>query len=169
MIWNAIANKLTGFFPESRCFRVKNFIYRYFCGFNIDPSARIFSSFNILGVTNISIGKDTFIGYESLIMGAENTQVIIGNFVDISSRVSIITGTHVVDINGTRIAGKGQGKNILINDGAWIGFGSTILPGVTIGKKSIIAAGSVVIDDVPDFCLVAGNPAQIKKFYIEKP
>ncbi|DAB34821.1 MAG TPA: acetyltransferase [Sulfurospirillum sp. UBA12182] len=164
MIWNAIANKLTSFFPESRFFKTKNFIYRVLCKFEIHPSVRMFSSFNIVGVENIQIGQDTFLGHESLIMGANNTKVVIGDFVDISSRVSVITGTHEVDLSGRHIAGKGTGKDIFIDNGAWIGFGSIILPGVKIGKKSIVAAGSIVINDVPDFCMVAGNPAVIKKY-----
>jgi len=166
MISVAIVNKITSVLPESRFYKLKSFMYRYFCGFNIDLSVRMFSSFMILGVRNITIGKDTFIGHESLIMGAAESKVHIGNMVDISSRVSIVTGTHDIDLYGKRIAGQGCSYDIYIKDGAWIGFGAIIMPAVTIGKKSIVAAGSVVVCDVPDFCMVAGNPAKIKKRYI---
>ena len=54
---------------------------------------------------------------------------------------------------------------VKIGDNVWIGWGTTILKGVTIGSNSIIAAGSVVIFDVPANCLVAGNPANVKKQY----
>ena len=57
--------------------------------------------------------------------------------------------------------------NIKIGDNCYIGTGSTILGPVNIGNNVTIAAGAVVIRDVPDNCLVAGNPAQIKKFFNE--
>lgn len=163
MITIEIANKLTSLLPQSRLFKLKVLIYKLLCKYEIANDVRMFSSFNILGVENIKIGSNTFIGHESLIMGANFSKVIIGDNVDISSRVSIVTGTHDIDLYGTRIAGEGLGKNIIIQDGAWIGFGSIIMPGVTIGKKSIVAAGAVVINDVPDNCMVAGNPAVVKK------
>ena len=55
-------------------------------------------------------------------------------------------------------------KPIIVKDKAWIGFNVTILKGVTIGEGAIIAAGSVVTSDVPDFAVVAGNPARIVKY-----
>jgi acetyltransferase-like isoleucine patch superfamily enzyme len=54
-----------------------------------------------------------------------------------------------------------RSKNIVIKDGAWIGFGSTILKGVTIGVGSIVGCNSVVTKDVPDYTKVAGNPARV--------
>ena len=163
MITIDIANKLTGLLPKSRFFKLKVFIYRVLCKYEIAYDVRMFSSFHILGVESIRIGKNTFIGHESLIMGANFTKVVIGSNVDISSRVSIITGTHEIDLHSVRIAGKGVGENVEIKDGAWIGFGAMIMPGVTVGSKSIVAAGAVVINDVPNNCMVAGNPAVVKK------
>lgn len=55
-------------------------------------------------------------------------------------------------------------KPILIKNKAWIGFNAIILKGVTIGEAAIVAAGSVVTKDVPDFAVVAGNPARIVKY-----
>ena len=54
-------------------------------------------------------------------------------------------------------------KPIKIDNGAWVGFNSIILKGVTIGKNAAIAAGSVVIKDVPPNTMVGGNPAKIIK------
>jgi acetyltransferase-like isoleucine patch superfamily enzyme len=53
--------------------------------------------------------------------------------------------------------------SILIKKNAWIGAGATILPGVTIGENSIVAAGAVVTKDVPDNCIVGGIPAKFIK------
>lgn len=134
-------------------------------GLNVHRNARIVSSVQIFGPQNIKIGEDTFIGHETLITGSYNSSIIIGDFVDISNRVLISTGTHEIDMKGNHTAGKGRSKDIEIEDGVWVGMGAIILPGVRIGKKSIVATGSVVIDDVPSYSIVAGNPAKMKKYY----
>jgi len=155
-------NKLTNLLPLSRFFSLKNTLYALIPGYSFDQT-RLTSTVEIWGIEKISVGTDTFIGHQTLIYGSSDSKVIIGNYVDISARVNIITGSHEVDIAGPRAAGKGYGKDIIIKDGAWIGFGAIILSGVTIGEKAIVAAGSVVIHDVDDYTMVAGNPAVIKK------
>jgi acetyltransferase-like isoleucine patch superfamily enzyme len=52
---------------------------------------------------------------------------------------------------------------VKIKSGAWINPGSIIIAGITIGKNSIVSVGSVVVNDVPDYCVVAGNPARVIK------
>ena len=54
-------------------------------------------------------------------------------------------------------------KPVLIRQGAWIGAGATILPGVCVGKYAIVGAGAVVTKDIPDYAVVVGNPAKIVK------
>lgn len=148
--------------PLSRFFVFKTKLLK-FSGIDIATNARIFSSVQIFGPKYIHIGNDTFIGHESLLTGSYNSKINIGNYVDIAPRVIINTGSHEIDIEGLHIAGKGKSADINIKDGAWIGMGSSILPGVTIGEKAIIAAGSVVINDVVDFTMVAGTPAIFKR------
>lgn len=148
--------------PSTRCYKLKSKLLKM-TGFDVAKSARIVSSVKFLGIENIAIGEDTFIGHETLIIGSNKSSVQIGSHCDISSRVTIVTGTHEIDVEGNHIAGKGFGKDIIIKDGVWIGINATILPGVTIGKKAIVAAGSVVIHDVASYSMVAGNPAQLKK------
>lgn len=150
--------------PLTRFYHLKVMLLNL-SGVDVAKSARIVSSVQFIGPKNIKIGEDTFIGHETLITGSHNSSVIIGDFIDISNRVIIGTGTHDIDMNGKHTAGQGNSKDIEIEDGAWIGMGVIILPGVRIGKKSIVAAGSVVIDNVPSYSLVAGNPAKIKKQY----
>lgn len=69
--------------------------------------------------------------------------------------------------NGCTLANKDwndvSSAPIRIKDDAWIGMNSIILKGVTIGRGAVVGAGSVVTKDVPDFCVVAGNPAKIIK------
>ena len=121
----------------------------------------------------IEIGNNSYIGKDSRIWSADNVK--IGNNVLISHNCNIIdTDSH--EINGIErseryieMIEKGhwetQGNikvgKIEIKDYAWISFGVTILKGVTIGKGAIIGANSVVTKDVPDWTIVAGNPAKI--------
>ena len=58
---------------------------------------------------------------------------------------------------------KEKAHPIIIGDDTWLGGGVVVCPGVTIGNRCIIAAGSVVVRDIPDDCLAAGSPAVVKK------
>ncbi len=133
-------------------------------GYNVSHSARVSSNVKMTGNICIDIGSHTYIGDDTLITGGEGGNVFIGDRCDISDRVIICTGTHDLGCSKRR-AGKGLGKDINIGCGVWIGIGSIILPGVYIGDGAIVAAGSVVNKDVPQNCLVAGNPAVVKKSY----
>lgn len=117
----------------------------------------------------IEIGDNTCLNGVSI---TAYKKVTIGKNCQIASCTFIAdTDFHPVDANirereaiGYRIdynkVAKGE---VNIADNVWIGWGCIILKGVTIGNNSIVAAGSVVIDDVPPNVLVAGNPASIKK------
>lgn len=92
-------------------------------------------------------------------------EIIIGNGCMISQYVSIIATNHSIE-RGTWIQDQPWDitKNkIWIGDDVWIGTHAIILPGVTIGNGSIIAAGAVVTSNVPEYAIVAGIPAGIKK------
>ena len=105
---------------------------------------------------NSNIGPYCYIGCSGYIE--------IGDNVMMSPRVSIYAENHVFD--RTDITMKAQGVNrqfVKIEDDCWIDANSIILAGVTIGKGSVIAAGSVVTKDVPPYSLVAGVPAVVIK------
>ncbi|WP_166413077.1 acyltransferase [Chryseobacterium lacus] len=112
----------------------------------------------------IIIGDNTFIGENTYITGGRCT-IEIGKNCDISHNVTITSGTHEMEPENIRMAGKDICRKIKIDDGVWIGIGSIILPGVIIGNKAVIAAGSVVTKDVPPYSIVGGNPAKIIKKY----
>ena len=63
-----------------------------------------------------------------------------------------------------KIQGNIISKPIIVKDYAWINFNAVILKGVSIGEGAIVAAGSIVTKDVPDFTMVAGNPAKVIKY-----
>ncbi len=162
MIGKSVLLQLVNLFfsitPLTRWYCLRAKLLR-FAGVDCDSTARIVSSCRIVTL-NISIGDDTFIGHQVLISGNETSKIIIGNNVDIAPRVVILSGTHEIDMQGHHSAGEGIGKPVWIQDGVWIGANSTILPGVTIGRKSVIGAGSVVVDDIPAFCIAVGNPCK---------
>jgi len=128
------------------------------CGVKVGKNVRICSSAKIIGNAPLIIGDNVWIGHDTLIVAS--AKVIIGAHVNIAPRVYIGTGTHELDTNGVSIAGRGQSYPITIGEGAWICANSTIIAGVKIGKRSIVAAGAVVLHDVPDGELWGGVPAK---------
>ncbi|MDI1323214.1 MAG: acyltransferase [Algoriphagus sp.] len=108
------------------------------------------------------IGNFTHIGDFTIIDLVEN--VLIGNDVAIGPNCTIYTHDHIYDDKNLP-AWKGGliSKPVIIEDGSWIGSGVTILPGVVIGKRAVIAAGSVVTKNVPDNVIYGGIPAKFIK------
>jgi acetyltransferase-like isoleucine patch superfamily enzyme len=80
----------------------------------------------------------------------------IGNNVSVSPEVTILTASHSVDDPSFRL----QLRGVVVEDHVWIGTRATILPGVRLGKGSVVAAGSMVTRDVPPLTIVAGIPAR---------
>ncbi|NRB82849.1 MAG: acyltransferase [Winogradskyella sp.] len=114
------------------------------------------------GVGDVIIGDRTRIGLSNTIIGPVN----IGNDVRLAQGVVISGLNHnYKDIYRPIHAQGFTTKPIIIEDESWIGANTVILPGVTIGRHSIVAAGSVVTKDIPKYTLVAGNPAKVLKQY----
>ena len=114
----------------------------------------VFGMFDVGIAKNISIGKHCAINSGVYIQGFNN--VNIGNRVVLSMNVLVLDSG--LDFNKDHIK-----SFITIEDDVWIGAGAIILPGVKIGKNSIIGAGSVVTKDVPPNSVYAGNPAKFIK------
>jgi acetyltransferase-like isoleucine patch superfamily enzyme len=156
-------NCITLVLPETKLFGFKNAILRL-AGVEIGKNVRICSSTKILGNGKLSIGDNTWIGQQGLIISSSN--IIIGSNIDIAPRVYIGNGTHVIDLNSANIAGAGISKDINIGDGSWICVNCTILPGVNIGVKNIIAAGSTVAKSTENNSMYGGVPTKlIKKLF----
>jgi len=87
------------------------------------------------------------------------------NYVSIEESASIAIGCRVIAHSIPHVFHEDRFESyvspVLIKEGAWIGMNSIILPGVTIGKGSVVSVGSVVTKDVPPFTVVRGNPAEI--------
>jgi acetyltransferase-like isoleucine patch superfamily enzyme len=82
--------------------------------------------------------------------------------IEIGDDVALANEVYVMDSNSHGVEGRPHVEApVRIGDGTWVGARAMILPGVTIGKRVVVAAGSVVTRDVPDDVLVAGNPARV--------
>jgi maltose O-acetyltransferase len=90
-----------------------------------------------------------------------DADVTIGRNVSIGPSATLCTATHAIGHGSRRMRLAMLARPIVIQDGVWIGLCSLIMPGVTLGRGSVVAAGAVVTEDVPPNSLVAGNPATV--------
>lgn len=147
--------------PPTRLFGLRRALLR-FAGIEIHSSANFCGRAWIYGRGVLCIGPDSWISPGVIIHTHEQAPISIGACCDLAPGVEIHPGSH--EIGGTsRRAGAGKAAPVVIQDGCWIGARSLILGGVTIGKGAVVAAGSVVIGDVPANTLVAGVPAVVKR------
>ena len=111
---------------------------------------------------SLQLGNHSDVGYKAQIHG----KTYIGNNVMMGPEVAIWTKNHVFERTDVPIIDQGatEERPVTICDDVWIGSRCIILPGVKIGHGAIIGAGSVVTKDVPEYSIVAGNPAKIVKY-----
>jgi acetyltransferase-like isoleucine patch superfamily enzyme len=122
----------------------------------IDKSTTVFVPFYTNFGKHIKIGKNVFINHACSFLDLGG--ITIEDDVQVGPRVNLITENHPVDPSKRKYLDL---KPVVIRRNVWIGAGATILPGVTVGENSIIAAGAVVNKDVPDNTIVGGVPAKI--------
>ena len=107
---------------------------------------------------NIAIGARTFINYDCVLLDCN--RITIGSDVQIAPGVHIYTATHPLDV-ATRRSGLEYTLPVVIEDGAWLGGGAIVLPGVVIESNTVVGAGSVVTRSLPANVVAAGNPCRI--------
>lgn len=113
-------------------------------------------------VGDLVIGDNTHLGISNTIIGP----VAIFDNVIIGQNVTISGLNHNYSDPNKPISEQGVDTcPIIIEDNVWIGANSVVLPGILIGKNSIIGAGSVVTKDVPSYSVAVGNPAKVIKMY----
>jgi len=111
-------------------------------------------------VGDVIIGDHTRIGLHCTIIGPVN----IGNHVNLAQGITVTALNHNFADGELRIDQQGVSTQpVSIGDDVWIGTNAVILPGVTIGKHVVIAAGAVVTKDIPDNSLAMGVPATVRK------
>lgn len=154
--------KIRGIYIEDEINRLKKSLGA--CGRNVE----IVYPFDIRGKEFIHINDDVFIG-PGVLMGADRAaEIIIEDSVMLGPDVKLIAGDHRYDLHSIEIrnAGTGRQGQIRIKRGAWVGAGTIILKGVSVGEGGIVGAGSVLTKDIPANEIWAGNPAGfIKRRY----
>lgn len=116
---------------------------------------------------NIHVGNNVIINMNCTFV--DNNRIDIGNRVLIASDVKIYTATHSTDQAIRNCSDNPNpafwcntfSKPIRIEDEVWIGGGAILLPGVTVGKGSVVGAGAVVTKDIPPCTVAVGNPARV--------
>lgn len=127
-------------------------------GKKIDNTFRLFPPFYTDFGKNITIGKHVFIN--SGCHFQDQGSITIKDGVFIGHNVVIATINHDLQPSKQR---KNHYAPVVVENNVWIGSNATILPGVTIGEWSVVAAGAVVTKDVPPMCVVGGVPAKVIK------
>ena len=110
----------------------------------------------------VSIGNSVYFGNYCHLSAGE---ILIDDYVMLASSVSIIGGDHVYNYPGKPMtkSARGKQKAVIIEKDVWVGHGTIIMHGVTLGEGCIISAGSIILKDVQSYSIMAGNPAKIIK------
>jgi maltose O-acetyltransferase len=108
--------------------------------------------------TNITLGDRVFFNFNCVILDV--APVTIGSRVLFGPAAQIYAATHPLDA-AERASGLESGRPVWIGDDVWIGGGAIVCPGVRIGARTVVGAGSVVTRDLPEDVFAAGNPCRI--------
>lgn len=129
-------------------------------------------------IENIKIGNASY-GEIYILSSEPAPRLTIGTFCSIAKNVTfVITSGHPLNhfstypfrvklLETSTLEATSKG-GITLEDDVWIGYGATILDGVTLGRGSVVAAGAVVTKDVPPYAVVAGVPAKVIKYRFDK-
>lgn len=121
----------------------------------------------------VTVGKLTYGSIHAISYGGNSEFLKIGNCCSIADEVTfLLGGGHRLDCVSTfafrgKLVGDVEAMTkgpIVLEDDVWIGFGATVLSGVTLGKGSVVGAGALVCGDVPSYAIVAGIPAKVIRY-----
>jgi acetyltransferase-like isoleucine patch superfamily enzyme len=127
-------------------------------GSKLDKSTTVFVPFYTNFGRFIQIGKNVFINHACTFL--DQGGITIEDDVQVGPKVNLITENHPLDPANRKAL---ICKPVVIKRNAWIGAAATIMPGVTVGENSVVAAGAVVTRNVPPNTIVGGVPAKIIK------
>ncbi len=113
--------------------------------------------------SNIQLGERVYFNFNCVVLDV--CPVTIGDYTLFGPAVQIYTATH--PLNAELRQKQEFGKPIEIGSNVWVGGGAIICPGVKIGSKTVIGAGSVVTRDIPDGVVAAGNPCRVLREIVE--
>lgn len=141
--------------------KIKDKLYTAYARLLFKSKVFAYGKFKVGNAKNVSIGKNSRINHGVYIQGRCN--VTIEKNVVLSARVMIFDSGLDVDLITKTDNLPHVVSFVKIENNVWIGAGSIILPGVTIGHHSVVAAGSIVTKDVEPYSVVGGNPAKFIK------
>jgi maltose O-acetyltransferase len=153
-VWSDLRLRLlseVGFLPSHH---VRKFFYRQ-AGMTIPDTTSIHWRCEFYAPELIVFGEHCTIGDTCFLDGRSGLE--FGDAVNLGSHVSIYTREHSIDDPDF----AETGAPVKVDDRAWIASHAIVLPGVSIGEGAVVAAGAVVVKDVPAFTLVGGNPARV--------
>ncbi len=158
-------SQIVRWLPETRFFGLKAKLLRW-CGATIGENVRINSSAQFSGDGALVIGDDVWIGPGCMLSSVGEATIRLGSHIDVAPQVTILTGSHRIDVEGAHIGGEGYAASVEVGDGCWLGAKSLLLPGVILPKKTMVAAGAVVTKPIESqMSLVAGVPAKVARQY----
>jgi acetyltransferase-like isoleucine patch superfamily enzyme len=134
-------------------------LFAQILGRPLPPRVTIYPPFFTDHGRNLELAERVFINQNCTFL--DYAGIRLGERVMVAPKATFITVGHPVDTDDRRI--WLTGGPIDVEENVWIGAGATILPGVTIGRDSVIAAGAVVADDVPPRSLVTGTKAAVRR------
>lgn len=146
-----LCNRIVAFVPSHR---LRQIFYRTFMQFEIGEKSCIFMGARFDARRGFTLGAHSVINEHCRL--DNRGELFIGSNVSISSEVCILTADH----DPQSAAFSGRCRAIRIEDYVFIGTRAMILPGITIGRGAVVAAGAIVTKDVPPFAIVAGSPAK---------
>lgn len=139
----------------------RDVFYRWVMGFKIHPTSCVHLGAFFYASRGFQMGRESVVNKRCLL--DTRGGITIGDYVALAMDVKIITADH--DVHTARLLGRQ--RPVTIEDYAFIGTGAMILPGVTVGRASCVAAGAVVTKNVGPFEIVAGIPAKVVGHRIE--
>lgn len=156
-----IVNLLMDMLPNSGCQSLKARLYRW-AGVKVGESVEFFQGIKVQGIGELEIGDRAFIGHEVLFMLNTGSKIVIEEEAIVGSRSIVMTGFHPVTPEGKRILSReGTSSTVRIGRGCSVSTNCTVLPGVTVGEMSLVAAGATVAKNVEPYTLVGGCPAKL--------
>lgn len=160
-VLNYLTNHVVAHLPS---FTLRHLWYERVLGMELEPGATVFMGTYVwfyspgeIRRIGVRVGRNTLINRNCTLDA--RSPLSIGANVSISPEVMILAGTH--DVNDPEFAPSEVGPwAVTIEDHVWIGARATIMPGVTVGRGAVVAAGSVVTRDVAPLAIVGGVPAK---------
>ncbi len=161
----ACANAVAGCLPDFASGAVRTRLYQR-AGFSIGRGTYIMGNIRVAGsmvnpYTNLTVGRRCLISVNVIVN--VDAPVVIGDDVTIGPSVLIYTGSHALGPGSRRCDSTAIGRPVRIEDGCWVRVGAIILPGTTLGRGCVVAAGAVVAGRFPPNSYIEGNPARATK------